>query len=308
MSSKGAPLHFLSLAVSVPHPQKTWKHGEDSHFVRHSSLAVFDGVGGSASINSDPGMYSKNLSYLTSDYLVQFPHASIASAVTHAVASNSLSGSSTVCAASVNGQELSGINIGDSGLIVVRNGQLVFQTTDQMHAFNQPFQVSRKNFGDLHKAQRLSFKLMCEDVLVLGTDGVWDNMDRSKVADVVRKHRAMWAQTMPQSGNHEKMFCFEGHININQVYEQKSRYCNNLTRHRLAKLALDIASRTCRVAHSTLQSSPYARKARLYGLSESGGKLDDITIIVAVVTSSDERFRGYVEAECISCGSCGLKN
>ena len=41
-------------------------------------------------------------------------------------------------------------NLGDSGLMIIRNGKSHFKTEDQMHGFNHPFQLESSDFaGDL---------------------------------------------------------------------------------------------------------------------------------------------------------------
>lgn len=53
-------------------------------------------------------------------------------------------GSSTACVVVLNrtDQMLYTANIGDSGFIVMRNGQIVHRSEEQQHYFNTPFQLS----------------------------------------------------------------------------------------------------------------------------------------------------------------------
>ena len=55
-----------------------------------------------------------------------------------------VSGSSTACVIVLN-KETSSIyaaNIGDSGFVVVRKGEVVHRSSEQQHYFNTPFQLS----------------------------------------------------------------------------------------------------------------------------------------------------------------------
>ena len=58
-------------------------------------------------------------------------------------------GSSTACIMKFlpDNDELHCANLGDSGFLVVRNGSAAFQTTQQQHDFNFPFQLGSKAMG-----------------------------------------------------------------------------------------------------------------------------------------------------------------
>ena len=87
-----------------------------------------------------------------------------------------LPGSCTVCLAMLTATgQLHVLNIGDSGLHVVRDGVSVFQTNEQQHYFNCPFQVG--NHSKLPtKCETKEHSLRNQDILVMATDGVWDNL------------------------------------------------------------------------------------------------------------------------------------
>lgn len=50
-------------------------------------------------------------------------------------------GSSTACVVCVSGDKLYAANLGDSGFVVVRGKTLVFQSPQQQHQFNFPYQL-----------------------------------------------------------------------------------------------------------------------------------------------------------------------
>lgn len=67
-------------------------------------------------------------------------------------------GSSTACVVVLNrtDQMLYTANIGDSGFLVMRNGQVVHRSEEQTHYFNTPFQLSLApaNISDLVHSDR----------------------------------------------------------------------------------------------------------------------------------------------------------
>ena len=75
-------------------------------------------------------------------------------------------------------------NIGDSGLLVVRDGRVVHRSSEQQHYFNTPYQLSLPPtdmesdvLADLPEAaDRYEFNVEDGDVIILATDGIFDNV------------------------------------------------------------------------------------------------------------------------------------
>lgn len=97
-----------------------------------------------------------------------------------------MAGSSTACILILN-RETSTVytaNIGDSGFMVVRRGEIVHRSEEQQHYFNTPFQLSLPppGHGDNvlsdrpESADQLSFPVLDGDVILVATDGVFDNV------------------------------------------------------------------------------------------------------------------------------------
>src|SRR5207248_3491199 len=103
------------------------------------------------------------------------------------------------------------------GFLRLRRGAVRHSSNPQTHAFNTPYQLSITSphilaqaaifggapFSDRpDKAERADHMLHHGDVLVLATDGVWDNLNSQDVLSVVsaqmRKHNA-WERT-PSDG------------------------------------------------------------------------------------------------------------
>ena len=57
-------------------------------------------------------------------------------------------GSSTALVLTLEGSTLHAANVGDSGFMVVRNGQAVFRSPTQQKRFNFPFQLACGEMGD----------------------------------------------------------------------------------------------------------------------------------------------------------------
>lgn len=83
-------------------------------------------------------------------------------------------------------------NIGDSGFIVVREGQIIHRSEEQQHYFNTPFQLSLPPPGQNvlsdspESADTLSFPVQNGDVILAATDGVFDNVPADLLLDILK--------------------------------------------------------------------------------------------------------------------------
>ena len=90
---------------------------------------------------------------------------------------------------------------GDSGFAVFRQGQLAFQTSPLQHFFDCPYQLAscpdftqdtdRAEDASLHQLQ-----LEAADIIVVATDGLWDNLHTTELLSLLPKS----AQDVQQVG------------------------------------------------------------------------------------------------------------
>ncbi|KNA13092.1 hypothetical protein SOVF_119950 [Spinacia oleracea] len=262
--------HFIKSEMSlcvgthlIPHPNKVERGGEDAFFVSSFSggvIAVADGVSGWAERNVDPALFSReliaNASSMVDDTEVNYdPQVLLGKA--HAATSSI--GSATVIVAMM---ERNGIlkiaNVGDCGLRLIRKGQIMFSTCPQEHYFDCPYQLSSETSGQTFlDAMVSSVKLEEGDIVVMGSDGLFDNVFDREIVSTIGSNR--------------------------DVTEAAKA---------LARLARD---------HSMDSSfdSPYSSEARtkgndvpdwkkMLGMKLTGGKLDDITVVVGEVVNLTE--------------------
>ncbi|KAF7119434.1 hypothetical protein RHSIM_Rhsim13G0064900 [Rhododendron simsii] len=178
----------------IPHPKKVDKGGEDAFFVSSYSggvIAVADGVSGWAEENVDPSLFSRELMAHASDFVgdeeVNYD-PQILMRKAHAVTSSR--GSATVIVAMLerNGT-LKIANVGDCGLRVIRKGQIIFSTFPQEHYFDCPYQLSSEVVGQTYiDATMSSVQLTEGDIIVMGSDGLFDNIFDSEIISTVSKY------------------------------------------------------------------------------------------------------------------------
>ncbi|KAK6014815.1 hypothetical protein OSTOST_19793 [Ostertagia ostertagi] len=142
-------------------------------------------------------------------------------------------GSSTACVLVVHQEMLYSANLGDSGFMVVRNGRVL---TKRYRGF----------IGDTPDlADKKEIRVQKGDIVLLATDGLWDNLTEQHVLDQLRP-------------------LIEEKATVQEV-------CN----------ALALTAR--RLSFDVTHNSPFAVKAREHGLSAAGGKPDDITLVLLLI-------------------------
>merc|ERR1719458_1563118 len=154
----------LAFAVScLPHPEKVKRGGEDGYFgcPATGAFGVADGVGGWAESGVDPGEFARRLMKIAHDRILATPKdgaADLSGAFQAAAArlqEEQLPGGSTVLLGQLDGTTLAVLNLGDSGLLLLRPAlrtppgmdrpvsfpRVVFRSSDQTHYFNCPYQL-----------------------------------------------------------------------------------------------------------------------------------------------------------------------
>ncbi|KAL3701766.1 hypothetical protein R1sor_019788 [Riccia sorocarpa] len=258
----------LALAAGVnviPHPDKVAKGGEDAYFTSTSYkggvLGVADGVSGWAAENVDPALFSKEFmahaaAAVGSDDVKDDPKLLLAKA--HA-ATCSVGAATAIVAILDERGTLHVANLGDCGLRLVRNGKVVYATRPQQHYFDCPYQFSSENAQTANDAAIYDLEVLEGDTVVMGSDGLFDNVYDTDIETTV------------------KVFTGSDEASAN----------------RLATALATLASKHSRDKN---YSSPYAMEAlsqgldvpwysKIFGKKMTGGKLDDITVVVGHVVS-----------------------
>ncbi|EEF52541.1 protein phosphatase 2c, putative [Ricinus communis] len=253
--SSGKILKLISGSCYLPHPDKEETGGEDAHFIctDEQAIGVADGVGGWADHGVDSGKYSRELMSHSVTAIRDEPKRSVdpARVLEKAHSSTKAKGSSTACIIALTDEGLHAINLGDSGFIVVRDGCTVFRSPVQQHDFNFTYQLESGNNGDLPSSgQVFTIPVAPGDVIVAGTDGLFDNLYNNEITAVVV--HAMRAGLGPQ-----------------------------VTAQKIAALARQRAQDKDR-------QTPFSTAAQDAGFRYYGGKLDDITVVVSYITSTHD--------------------
>lgn len=184
-------------------------------------------------------------------------------------------GSATACVLSLDPRtgELAAANLGDSGFVIVGGGggggssknggngssssgnssgsevagRVAFKSPQQQHGFNFPFQLGAAGSASDSPADAEEFLLPTNpgDVVVVGTDGLFDNVFADEVARLASLSKARG----------------DGPAEAAEV----------------------VAAFARRRAADTEAATPFAVAAQAMGYNYRGGKMDDITVVVGFI-------------------------
>lgn len=128
----------------------------------------------------------------------------------------------------------------------MNNVSIIYQSEEQQHSFNFPFQIGTHG-DDPNKADNTSHIINNNDIIILGTDGLFDNLYGEDIRNIVEQY----------------------------LKNNKDIDCNNLS-----KILCEEAFKKGDLKDYL---SPFAKRAREAGYNYNGGKSDDITVVVGIL-------------------------
>ncbi|KAG0358711.1 phosphatase 2C-like domain-containing protein [Gamsiella multidivaricata] len=270
--------------------------GEDAFFhvstPSRVALGVADGVGGWSEVGVDPALFSwalmdnaEAVARLTdvdhsdskddtngqrSRKIPLDAQSILDGAYSELVQSGKVeAGSSTACILSLCKMTgtLRASNLGDSAYLLIRDNKCIYESPSQQHFWNCPYQLTvlppgypgaKQHVMDMPKdAAQTRHQLQDGDVIVLATDGFWDNVFTKEAIELVDKELGDIIKLPTANGVSDADI-------VGRVRALSQRLTNTARR-----FSLDQKKRT-----------PFSQGARHI---RSGGKIDDITVIVTLV-------------------------
>lgn len=189
VNAKPQPIKIEIGSHILPHPAKVRWGGEDATFIKGRTFGVFDGVSGAEKLDGIP-LYSRTLANEmkkqcgTSGETVQNMTTYLTAAASYA--DGAATGASTAVVASVgeNGF-LQALNVGDSSCMVIRDGKVTAKTREISHYWECPYQLSEDSPDQPKDGTKLNVELIAGDLVIMGSDGVFDNVNDDTLLDLV---------------------------------------------------------------------------------------------------------------------------
>jgi protein phosphatase PTC7 len=176
----------------LPHPSKVRWGGEDALFTKGRTFGVFDGVSGAEKLDGVP-LYSRTLANEMKKGVgkesVSIQEITRLLKDAADVADDSATGASTAVVASIgeNGF-LQALNLGDSLCMVVRDGKIAAKTREISHYWECPYQLSDESPDRPRDGTKLNVELIPGDLVVMGSDGIFDNVSDDMLLDLIEKN------------------------------------------------------------------------------------------------------------------------
>jgi protein phosphatase PTC7 len=174
-------------------------------------------------------------------------------------------GSSTACLLTLNSSSgvLRSANLGDSGLLVIRSSSVIYREPVQTHYFNCPLQLTKYpeslNFNEYHHvmdlpsaAAQYETKLRHGDIVITYTDGLSDNVFPAELVAI--------CSLIARAGGPEGE-------QVQSMADRIVQYAQACMRDRK-------------------RVSPFERDAAREGIPYRGGKVDDVTVVMALVSEA----------------------
>ncbi|KAI9267885.1 phosphatase 2C-like domain-containing protein [Phascolomyces articulosus] len=263
--------------------------GDDAYFKRHDALGVADGVGGwRKHTGANPALYARKLMHYAQLELdridnnkrpshVQQDQPDPVMVLENAYHLTSLDAqnearSTTACIVMLCQDELRVANLGDCGVSIIRRDDYVFRSEEQQHSFNFPYQLGTASFDYPSDAQQFSIKIEEGDIVIVASDGLFDNLFDDEILEEVQNCIQEYEQGDGKNGNGGG--------------GTDSAVATATTVPQLISNALAIRARLVSEDPSN-PSSPFQCRAMHEGMYYQGGKADDISVLVAVVNRDD---------------------
>jgi protein phosphatase PTC7 len=308
--------------------------GQDAYFVARvgqrsgaTAFAIADGVGGWTEHGVDPADFSHGLCGYMAETALSWqdkerlgPKQLLNAGYKKTINDPEIkAGGTTACVAVTEGDGRMRIaNLGDSGFLLLRLGSVHHYSNPQTHAFNTPYQMSLTPpdilaqatvFGGMplndkpDRADLADHMLRHGDVLVLATDGVWDNLNSH---DILTSVSAIMRSTGAWLRSDEEGYAVSPEISelvdlekapgkhalrISETISTQKQVLPLATGTLQSVLAAAIVGEAKTASLNQKRDGPFAKEMQKNFPFDPwhGGKVDDISVLVVVAVDAADQ-------------------
>ena len=147
---------------------------------------------------------------------------------------------------------------------------IAYRSPPQEHDFGRPFQLGHHEATDKPSDAMLStFFLENDDVIVVGTDGLWDNVSEKEILAVIENRIKSSSASSSSSSSSSSS------LGSNQAFLNKKE---------VDACAKELTQKAFEHANDRSRTTPYSLAATEYfDMVYNGGKKDDITVLVCKI-------------------------
>lgn len=171
-------------------------------------------------------------------------------------------------------------HLGDCMGMLVRDENIAWRSKEMWRAFNTPVQLGPASPARPRDAQILSLPVQSDDILILASDGLSDNLWDDEVLDEVVRFKRSFLKSDREGGG-------EGLLG--------RRTLAGMLSEALCSRARRVSERRGRGIEDGVfdmeDEVPFACRARESGKPFRGGKIDDISVLVAVISPATDMVR-----------------
>lgn len=267
------------------------------------AIGVADGVGGWTENGVDPSLFSQALMFhaakaasnssahpdrIDSDAKGMTPEQMLADAFEKVLKEPMVvAGSATACILTMDSTKgvLRSANLGDSGFVVLRQGTgkqgVYYASPPQQLGFNTPLQLAKlpKEWiqdGSISNMPKDAALWHCSlrhgDLIIVGTDGLFDNVDaKNEIPQFAKfikeKHHAAYTARTTKG----------------DTADGKAPDTLDEDREFVQVLATNLMEYAKICQNTTTKQSPFEREAARHGIHYPGGKVDDVALVCCLV-------------------------
>ncbi|KAI0858527.1 protein serine/threonine phosphatase 2C [Xylaria cubensis] len=190
-------------------------------------------------------------------------------------------------------------NLGDSGFVHLRLNAVHTYSEPQTHAFNTPYQLSIVPASMLARAAAFGGAQLCDypkdadvtqhtlkhgDILVLASDGVWDNLFNQDILRIASRLMTTIGAWKTSDGG------IRVADNLRQFTQPEEESSAQRPVTLQSALAIEIAAAAKAASINSRLDGPFAKEVQKYYPQENwhGGKIDDICVVVLVASDNSK--------------------
>ncbi|RPD58265.1 hypothetical protein L227DRAFT_505421 [Lentinus tigrinus ALCF2SS1-6] len=180
-------------------------------------------------------------------------------------------------------------HLGDCMGMLIRGEEIVWRTEEMWWTFNTPVQLGPTSSTKPHDARIFTIPVQEDDILILASDGLSDNLwDADILDEVVRFRRSfMGSPASQEDASPAPSTIFRRSTLAGMLSEALCSRAKRVseTRGSRKSQAQGQTEKKSAAGNGTAETDvPFARRAREQGKLFEGGKPDDISVLVAVIS------------------------